>query len=106
MLVVGCDGLKKRFSSQCTKAEKIKSYTDGLKEQLELLERSADGAALRYLFSLTDSSHPSPLMMRCAARQIRGAEGETEEVLHAAAAGDAEVGSAPREGHISHPCRN
>jgi chromosome segregation ATPase len=48
VLVIGCDGLKKRFSAQCTKADKIKSYADGLKEQLQLLERSLDGSVQRH----------------------------------------------------------
>ena len=48
MLVIGWNGLKKRFDSQCSDSEKLNGFADGLKEQLQLLERKLDGSAKRY----------------------------------------------------------
>lgn len=79
--------MKRRFSNQCNKAEKLKGYVDGLKEQLELLERSVDGSALRYKILFEKMKHSNEQI------QARRVKRETAEILHAFASSYAEAGS-------------
>jgi hypothetical protein len=48
VLVVGCDGLKKRFEDHYSETEKLKGYVNGLSEQLNVLDRALESSTIRF----------------------------------------------------------
>ena len=48
ILVVGCDGLKKRFEDHYSDTEKLKGYVSGLKDQLNVLDRALESSTVRF----------------------------------------------------------
>lgn len=48
MLVVGCDGLKKRCDNTLAESAKLSKYSDGMLEQLQIVDRALDGTVLRF----------------------------------------------------------
>lgn len=48
ILVVGCDGLKKRFEDHYSDTEKLKGYVSGLKDQLHVLDRALESSTVRF----------------------------------------------------------
>lgn len=48
VLVVGCDGLKKRCDNTLAESGKLSKYADGMLDQLQVVERAVDGTVLRF----------------------------------------------------------